>query len=105
MLGAIIGDVVGSIYEFNNIKTTDFPLFSKDSMFTDDSLMSIAVAMWLLDTDHSSAELERIILDVANRYPNPMGGYGGRFAQWVHSDNPQAYGSYGNGSAMRCSSA
>ena len=48
MLGAIAGDVVGSVYEFNNIKTTNFPLFSEESMFTDDSLMSIAVAMWLL---------------------------------------------------------
>ena len=121
MLGAIIGDVVGSIYEFNNIKTIDFPLFSKDSMFTDDSLMSIAVAMWLLDTDHSSAELERIILDVANRYPNPMGGYGNSFYKWLfhpedlyeyrdrqHLHDFKAgtrhpYNSYSNGAAMRAS--
>ena len=83
MLGAIIGDTVGSVYEFNNIKTTDFPLFSPNCMFTDDSLMSIAVAMWLLDEDHSAERLEHFILEVANRYPNPMGGYGGGFEKWL----------------------
>lgn len=121
MLGAIAGDVVGSVYEFNNIKTTNFPLFSEESMFTDDSLMSIAVAMWLLDTNHSSMELEQCILDVANRYPNPMGDYGSAFKKWLfhpeclyeyrdaqHVHDPKwgtrhPYNSYSNGSAMRAS--
>lgn len=121
MLGAIIGDVVGSVYEFNNIKSTDFPLFSADSMFTDDSLMSIAVARWLLDSDHSSEELEQSMLEIANRYPNPMGGYGGGFEKWLfhpeclyeyrdaqHRDDPRGgtrhpYNSYSNGAAMRAS--
>ena len=92
MLGAIIGDTIGSVYEFNNIKTTDFPLFTKDSMFTDDSLMSIAVAMWLLDEDHSSARLEHYILEIANQYPNPMGGYGSSFYKWLfHPENLYEY--------------
>lgn len=121
MLGAIIGDTVGSVYEFNNIKTTDFPLFTNESMFTDDSLMSIAVAMWLLDEDHSSAKLEYYILEIANRYPNPMGGYGSGFYKWLfHPENlyeyrdsqhwhdakggiRHPYNSYSNGSAMRVS--
>ena len=121
MLGAIIGDVVGSVYEFNNIKTTDFPLFSKDSMFTDDSLMSIAVAMWLLDEDHSSSRLEHFILEIANKYPDPMGGYGSGFNKWLfhpeylyeyrdaqHLYDPKGgtrhpYNSYSNGAAMRAS--
>lgn len=121
MLGAIIGDTIGSVYEFNNIKTTDFPLFTKDSMFTDDSLMSIAVAMWLLDEDHSSARLEHYILEIANQYPNPMGGYGSSFYKWLfHPENlyeyrdaqhwhdakggtRHPYNSYSNGSAMRVS--
>lgn len=121
MLGAIIGDTIGSVYEFNNIKTTDFPLFTNESMFTDDSLMSIAVAMWLLDEDHSSAKLEHYILEIAHRYPNPMGGYGSGFYKWLfHPENlfeyrdaqhwhdakggtRHPYNSYSNGSAMRAS--
>ena len=121
MLGAITGDVVGSVYEFNNIKTTDFPLFSADSMFTDDSLMSIAVAIWLLDSGHSSDELEQCILNVANNYPNPMGGYGSSFYNWLfhpeflyeyrdaqHTHDARwgtrhPYNSYSNGAAMRAS--
>ncbi len=121
MLGAIIGDVVGSVYEFNNIKTTKFPLFSENSMFTDDSLMSIAVAMWLLDSDHSSAELEQCILNIANRYPNPMGGYGSGFNKWLfhpeylyeyrdaqhlhdyRGGTRHPYNSFSNGAAMRVS--
>jgi ADP-ribosylglycohydrolase len=121
MLGAITGDIVGSVYEFNNIKTTDFPLFSAESTFTDDSLMSIAVAMWLLDSDHSSSELEQCILGIANRYPNPMGGYGSGFTKWLfhpeylyeYRDSQHLhdykggtrhpYNSFSNGAAMRAS--
>ena len=62
MLGAIIGDIVGSVYEFDNIKTTDFPFFSKRSTFTDDSIMTIAVAEWLLtDNEHTHETLEEIM--------------------------------------------
>ena len=75
MLGAIIGDTVGSIYEFDNIKTTDFPLFSERSEFTDDSVMCFAVADWLLrDEHHTHKELEASMVRFAHEYPNPLGG-------------------------------
>ena len=84
MLGSIIGDMVGSIYEFDNIKTTSFPLFSERSTYTDDSIMTVAVAEWLLsDNEHSHESLEEIMVRYAHEYPCPMGGYGGGFAQWL----------------------
>lgn len=105
MLGAIIGDTVGSIYEFDNIKTTDFPLFSERSEFTDDSVMSVAVADWLLrDKSHSHKELEASMVRFANQYRNPIGGYGGSFYRWLFSGRERKpYNSWGNGSAMRVS--
>ena len=118
MLGAIIGDTVGSVYEFHNIKTTDFPLFSSQCDYTDDSIMTIAVADWLLtDPQHGMDTLEASFLDFAKKYPCPMGGYGGGFHRWLF--HPEAlgnyesrdfkpgtrhpYNSFGNGAAMRCS--
>lgn len=118
MLGAIIGDTVGSVYEFNNIKTTDFPLFDPRCNYTDDSIMTMAVAQWLLtDPQHGMDTLETIFLDFAKKYPCPMGGYGGGFSRWLF--HPEAlgdygsrdfkpgtrhpYNSFGNGAAMRCS--
>ena len=118
MLGAIIGDTVGSVYEFHNIKTTDFPLFSSQCDYTDDSIMTIAVADWLLtDPQHGMDSLEASFLDFAKKYPCPMGGYGGGFHRWLF--HPEAlgdygsrdfkpgtrhpYNSFGNGAAMRCS--
>ena len=118
MLGAIIGDTVGSVYEFNNIKTTDFPLFDPRCNYTDDSIMTMAVAEWLLtDPQHGMDTLETIFLDFAKKYPCPMGGYGGGFSRWLF--HPEAlgdygsrdfkpgtrhpYNSFGNGAAMRCS--
>ena len=118
MLGAIIGDTVGSVYEFHNIKTTDFPLFSPQCDYTDDSIMTIAVADWLLtDPQHGMDTLEASFLDFAKKYPCPMGGYGGGFHRWLF--HPEAlddygsrdfkpgtrhpYNSFGNGAAMRCS--
>ena len=84
MLGAIIGDTAGSVYEFNNIKTTDFPFFSPVSNYTDDSVMTIAVAEWLLtDESHSLDTLEKCMVDIARQYPCPMGGYGGGFRKWL----------------------
>ena len=105
MLGAIIGDTVGSIYEFDNIKTTDFPLFSERSEFTDDSIMSVAVADWLLrDKMHTRRELEASMERFADEYPNPIGGYGGSFYGWLFSGRERKpYNSWGNGSAMRVS--
>ena len=115
MLGAIIGDIVGSVYEFNNTKRTDFPFFSDRSSYTDDSIMTIAVAEWLLtDNEHTHESLERIMVRYADRYKFPMGGYGGGFAQWLfHPENlidyrtgeiagrRVPYNSWGNGAAMR----
>lgn len=105
MLGAIIGDTVGSVYEFNNIKTTDFPFFSKRSNYTDDSIMSIAVASWLLkDPSHSMEALEDTMVEFGKAFPCPMGGYGGMFNRWLFgSDKREPYNSWGNGSAMRAS--
>lgn len=118
MLGAIIGDTVGSVYEFHNIKTIDFPLFSKKSNFTDDSIMTMAVASWLLtDSQHSMEKLEEAFLSFAKEFPCPMGGYGGGFNRWLfHPEELGDYGSrnfkpgtrhpyysFGNGSAMRVS--
>ena len=84
MLGAIIGDMVGSIYEFANTKRTDFPFFSERSSYTDDSIMTLAVAEWLLtDSQHTHESLERIMVKYADEYPYPMGGYGGGFSRWL----------------------
>jgi ADP-ribosylglycohydrolase len=96
--GAIAGDIIGSAYEMRRIKKTDFPLFSDKSHFTDDSVMTVAVASKLLDF-HGSYTKE--MQDFGRRYPHA--GYGSDFMKWLFSDNPQPYGSYGNGSAMRVS--
>lgn len=117
MLGAIIGDIVGSVYEFDNIKTTDFPLFSQRSTFTDDSIMTIAVAEWLItDHQHTHESLESIMLRYAEDHKSQMGGFGGRFGQWLFSPENMIdyrtgelagkrvpYNSWGNGAAMRAS--
>ena len=104
MLGAIIGDTVGSAYEFHNTKDYNFTLFLGNSGYTDDSIMTMAVAYWLImDKEHSYQYLEDRMVEFAENCPCPMGGYGGRFAQWVRSKDPQPYNSFGNGSAMRVS--
>ena len=109
MLGAIVGDIVGSIYEWNRIKTKDFPLFSKRSKFTDDSVMTIAVADALLQAGYSADEkttcglLIQSMKKWGQKYPHA--GYGARFIDWVLTDDPEPYGSFGNGSAMRVSPA
>ncbi len=97
MLGAIAGDIIGSIYEYRSIKTTDFPLFGKDCEFTDDSVLTIAVADALMG-ERNFAERFRTY---ARRYPDA--GYGGMFKGWVAADGAGPYNSYGNGSAMRVS--
>ena len=112
MYGAFIGDIVGSKYEFNNIRTKSFPLFSPDCDYTDDSIMSAAVAKAIIDCSEMRAQgstvsfreiLIRTMRDFGSRYPNPTGSYGGGFSNWLRSENPTPYGSYGNGSAMRVS--
>ena len=95
MLGAITGDTVGSVYEFHNIKTTDFPLFNTRSNYTDDSIMTMAVADWLMtDPQHGMDTLEASFLGFAKKYPCPMGGYGGGFHCWLF--NPEELGDYGS---------
>lgn len=99
MLGAIIGDIVGSRFEFNPTDDYNFELFTDECGFTDDTICTCGVADALLN----ETDFGKTIHEWCRRYPHPKGSYGGRFAQWVRSDNPQPYGSYGNGSAMRVS--
>lgn len=97
MFGAILGDIIGSIYEWKNYKGTDFPLFSPSSKFTDDTAMTIATAVAILQ----KKSYQEAYLDYARRYPNA--GYGKSFRAWFKSEDPQPYNSWGNGSAMRVS--
>ena len=99
MLGAIIGDIVGSRWEVNPTNDYNFEWLSGENGFTDDTICTVAVADALM----KERDFGESIHDWCNRYPHPMGGYGGRFAQWVQSDNPSPYGSWGNGAAMRVS--
>lgn len=102
MLGAIIGDIVGSTREWHNIKTEDFELVPQGSRFTDDTVMTLAVAEWLMtDPTHQKDTLIECMQRLGRSYPHA--GYGGMFTKWLASDDPRPYGSYGNGSAMRVS--
>ena len=124
MLGAIVGDTVGSAYEFQNTKDYYFTLFTSESAYTDDSVMTMAVAYWLLtDSKHTYQKLEDAMVSFAENCPCPMGGYGTGFYYWLfhpqilsafdnkYGESPyksrtgrHPYGSFGNGSAMRVSS-
>ena len=97
MIGAIAGDIIGSVYEHNSIKTKEFPLFSPFSRFTDDTVLTVAVAYSIL----SGISYKDAIKNIGNRYPNA--GYGGSFIQWLFSKDAGPYNSWGNGSAMRVS--
>ena len=103
MIGAIIGDVVGSRFEFNNIRTKKFELISKESVFTDDTVLTIAVMDWLCHAEDpvDKKEASRYLQKWARKYPNS--GFGGMFHRWMHLENPEPYNSCGNGSAMRIS--
>lgn len=114
MFGSFIGDIVGSKYEFNNIKTKRFPLFSQECDYTDDTIMTVAVAKAIMLSRREQCEknekgkrfqefLVEVMQDFGRRYPNPTGAYGGNFAKWLRQKDPKPYGSYGNGSAMRVS--
>lgn len=98
MIGAIIGDIIGSRFEFNNTNDYNFELFTKDCSYTDDTICTIAIANALTKGDK---DYKDCLHSWCNMYHSPMGGYGGSFARWVASDNPQPYNSFGNGSAMR----
>ncbi|MEM9644973.1 MAG: ADP-ribosylglycohydrolase family protein [Planctomycetota bacterium] len=95
MIGAILGDVVGSHFEHFPTKYTDFELFSEHSFFTDDTVLTVAVADWLLH----GGELHSYFHDYVERYPGA--GYGGTFLHWAQCRDTEPYGSWGNGSAMR----
>ncbi len=97
MIGAIAGDVIGSVYEHHPIKTKDFPLFHSQSRFTDDSVLTVAVAKAILE----DGDYRKWILEMGRRYPDA--GYGGTFIRWLNSNDPEPYNSWGNGSAMRVS--
>ena len=110
MIGAILGDIIGSPYEFDRgNKTKNFPLFSQQSGFTDDTVMTLAVAQGFLDAGLEADDetirkhMVRSMRELAGRYPHA--GYGGRFRRWLTDPDPQPYNSWGNGSAMRVSSA
>ncbi len=111
MIGAIIGDVIGSTREFSPVDRRDFELFPYGANYTDDSLMTIAQGMaflrWLnlKDSERTEQHLSRLLVqrmqELGRRFPEPMGSYGGRFAAWLSEDSPHPYNSWGNGSAMR----
>lgn len=105
MLGAIIGDIVGSRFEWNNNRSKQFDFLTYKCSVTDDSIMSLAIAKALLESTSDYSDLSenavKFMQGIGRHYPDC--GYGGRFRDWIHSDNPKPYGSYGNGSAMRVS--
>ena len=106
MKGAIIGDIVGSIYEWHNIKTKDFPLFAPNCFFTDDSIMTMAVGRAFMNSKGEADFPEELVYQMrlfGHMYPH--GGYGGRFKKWLREEEPHPYNSFGNGAAMRCSPA
>ena len=97
LLGEIAGDIIGSIYEFNPVRFKDFELFKSNSTYTDDTVMTIANAEWLLS--------KGVLMDIMRKYGHkyPGAGYGGMFYDWLKSRCPKPYNSFGNGSAMRVS--
>ena len=107
MLGAIIGDMAGSIYEFNNIKSREFEFLSERCEPTDDSILTCAIARTLMDVKGRGTHLQRVTMLRMKEYflsnPLPMGGFGAKFFQWGLSDVTEPYGSWGNGAAMRIS--
>lgn len=105
MKGAIIGDIIGSIYEYNNIKTKDFPLFQDKCFYTDDSIMTIAIAQGILYHRKTSTNLAKSLILALKSYGNkyPYADYGHNFNLWLKSKDEKPYGSYGNGALMRCS--
>lgn len=99
MLGAIIGDIAGSRFEFNNHRSTDFDLFGPGCNYTDDTIMTVAVA----DAAMNNKAFSTTMREYGAKFPCPMGGYGGSFMMWLRSPDPRPYDSFGNGSAMRVS--
>lgn len=121
MLGAIIGDIAGSRFEFNNHRSKDFELFTEKCRVTDDSIMTLAIAKAIMETDkiaeHSNVgndpgnDYYMLLEKMAVKYMQEIGrkypycGFGGMFSRWVFTDDPKPYNSFGNGAAMRISPA
>lgn len=105
MLGAIIGDIVGSRFEWNNIKHKNFELLTPDCFVTDDSIMTLAVAQAIMNSKGDLNCLPQKAIESMQTIgrPYPDCGYGGRFFHWIYSDDPKPYNSFGNGAAMRVS--
>ena len=105
LFGAIIGDIVGSIYEFRNIKTKDFPFFPMNGYITDDSCMTIAVAKALMDWKQNGGDLQELTINSMREigFKHPNMGYGFGFAKWLFNKESEPYNSWGNGAAMRIS--
>lgn len=105
MIGAIIGDIVGSRFEWNNIKNKEFEFLNYKCFFTDDSIMSLAIAKAIIECNGDYNDLSKKAIywmqKIGRKYPNC--GYGESFYDWIYSDNPTPYNSYGNGAAMRVS--
>ena len=105
MLGAIIGDIVGSRFEWNNHRSKDFEFLTYRCKVTDDSIMTLGIAKAILDCGGVYNNLGKYAVqnmqEIGRLYPNS--GYGGNFAQWLYSEHPKPYNSYGNGAAMRVS--
>jgi ADP-ribosylglycohydrolase len=97
ILGAIAGDIIGSVYEFNNVKTKDFPLFCPKTKFTDDTVLTVAT----MDVLAKEGDYVRAYQSYGKRYPNR--GWGSKFHYWIHAKEPKPYQSWGNGAAMRVS--
>jgi ADP-ribosylglycohydrolase len=97
LIGAIAGDIIGSVYEFGRTKSKKFLLFGPDSIYTDDTVMTVAIAQAVL----TDGDYRKAVLDFGRRYPDA--GYGGFFQSWLRSPDPKPYNSLGNGSAMRVS--
>lgn len=97
MIGAIAGDMIGSTFEARPVKSTDFPLFAPGSRFTDDSVLTVAVARAILE----DGDYRHHVHALAQRYPDA--GYGARFVGWLHQSDARPYGSWGNGAAIRVS--
>lgn len=119
LIGAIIGDIAGSRFEFNNHKSKDFELFTDECQVTDDSIMTVAVAKAIMETEKkikpslnergNNYEYKAMLVNMTIKYMQEIGrkysycGYGGMFGHWIFSDNPKPYNSFGNGAAMRIS--
>lgn len=105
MLGAIIGDIVGSRFEWNNIKSKDFEFLTYRCSVTDDSIMSLAITKAIIQSNRNWDKLSELSVQYMQEVGRPYSdcGYGGMFRQWMYSDNPKPYNSYGNGAAMRVS--